>query len=103
MYVSDTFIKKFKLDKKIKANASDVAIPFLFVGLHALSRNAFSESVLPYFFISIFLLGMGIAGFMAYIYEEIDYKKFLKLFWRMTFVMTLFLYSILIIANVFAG
>jgi hypothetical protein len=103
MYVSDTFIKKFKFDRKIKANASDIAIPFLFVGLHALSKNAFSESILPYFLISVFLLGMGIAGFMAYIYGEIDYKKFLKLFWRMTFVMTFFLYFILIIANVFVG
>jgi hypothetical protein len=46
---------------------------------------------------------MGIAGFMAYMYGEINYKKFLKLFWRMTFVMTIFLYCILIIANIFVG
>lgn len=103
MYVSDTFIKKFKFDQKFKTNASDIAIPFLWIGLHTLSRNAFSKSVLPYFLISVFLLGMGIAGFMAYMYGEINYKKFLKLFWRMTFVMTIFLYCILIIANIFVG
>jgi hypothetical protein len=99
MYVSGIFIKKFKFDKKIKANASDIATPFLFVGLHALSKKAFFESVLPYFFISIFLLGMGIAGFMAYMHGEINYKKFLKLFWRMTFIITALIYLIFAIIN----
>ncbi|MDR3156317.1 MAG: DUF3397 domain-containing protein [Lactobacillales bacterium] len=99
VYSFNLIIEKWKWAKKKKITAPDLATPLLFIGLNSLSKNAFSNSVLPYFLISVLLLGMAITGFMAYIYGEINYKKFIKLFWRIIFVFTVFIYLIFIIAN----
>lgn len=99
IYLFNLIIEKWKWAKEKKIAAQDLATPLLFIGLHSLSKNAFSNSVLPYFLISVLLLGMVITGFMAYVYGEINYKKFIKLFWRITFVFTALIYLTFIIVN----
>lgn len=62
-----------------------MAIPFLWGGMHALSRNTATISILPFFFISVLLLGICIAIFQAYYYEEIIYSRYFKMTWRLVF------------------
>jgi hypothetical protein len=99
IYSSKILLEKWKWASKKKLAASDLATPLLFIGLHGLSKNVFSNSVLPYFLISVLLLGITITGFLAYTYGEIKYKQFIKLFWRMTFVFTAIIYLIFVIVD----
>ncbi|HFM5715035.1 TPA: DUF3397 domain-containing protein, partial [Enterococcus faecium] len=63
-------VKLFSLNRRFKIKAPDLAIPFLWGGMHALSRNTGTISILPFFFISVLLMGICIAVFQAYYYEE---------------------------------
>ncbi|MDR0922667.1 MAG: DUF3397 domain-containing protein [Lactobacillales bacterium] len=99
LFASNYLVTTFKLQERFKIKAPDVAVLLLFIGLHALSENIFHSSVLPYYIISIFLLGISVAVFQGYFYEEINYARFFKMFWRMTFLMTMLLYVIFIILS----
>ncbi|NTR79822.1 DUF3397 domain-containing protein, partial [Enterococcus faecium] len=68
--------------------------------MHALSRNTATISILPFFFISVLLLGICIAIFQAYYYEEIIYSRYFKMTWRLVFLLTIVLYAVLIIVNI---
>ena len=57
----------------------------LFIGIHELSKDSYDESIMPYFVISILLLGVAVALFQAYYYGEILYRRYFKMFWRLTF------------------
>ncbi len=78
-------VKLFSLNRRFKIKAPDLAIPFLWGGMHALSRNTATISILPFFFISVLLLGICIAIFQAYYYEEIIYSRYFKMTWRLVF------------------
>ncbi|WP_165003110.1 MULTISPECIES: DUF3397 domain-containing protein [unclassified Enterococcus] len=93
-------VKLFSLNRRFKIKAPDLAIPFLWGGMHALSRNMATVSFLPFFLISILLMGICIAVFQAYYYEEIVYSRYLKMTWRLTFLLTILLYFVLIVLNI---
>ncbi|HAP6085676.1 TPA: DUF3397 domain-containing protein, partial [Enterococcus faecium] len=52
------------------------------------------------FFISVLLMGICIAVFQAYYYEEIIYPRYFKMTWRLVFLLTIVLYAVLIIVNI---
>ena len=95
-------VKLFSLDRRFKLKAPDLAVPFLWGGMHILSRNSATLSFLPFFMISILLMAICIAVFQAYYYDEIIYSRYLKMTWRLTFLLTSAFYLLLIDLNILA-
>ncbi|WP_122645338.1 DUF3397 domain-containing protein [Enterococcus mediterraneensis] len=100
LFAATFLVTTFSLQKRLKIKAPDISIPFLFYGLHQLSINTFNMSILPYFLIPIFFLGILVAVFQAYYYGEILYSRYLKMFWRLVFLISILLYVILIVMNI---
>ncbi|MBF8807677.1 MAG: DUF3397 domain-containing protein [Enterococcus lacertideformus] len=95
-------VRLFSLDRRFKIKAPDLAVPFLWGGMHALSRSSTMVSFLPFFMISLLLMAICIAVFQAYYYDEIIYSRYLKMTWRLAFLLTSAFYFILIVLNIFA-
>ena len=93
-------VKLFSLDRRFKIKAPDLAVPFLWGGMHALSRNMATFSFLPFFMISMLLMAICIAVFQAYYYDEIIYSRYLKITWRLAFLLTIVFYGLLIVLNI---
>ena len=92
-------VKIFSLDRRFKIKAPDLAVPFLWGGMHAWSRNSATVSFLPFFMISLLLMAICIAVFQAYYYDEIIYSRYLKMTWRLAFLLTSGFYVVLIVLN----
>lgn len=95
-------VTAFSLQKKWGVKAPDLTVPFLFLGLHFLSVNTFDLSIVPYFLITAILVGIGVAIFQAYFYGEIAYRHYLKMFWRIVFLLTMVLYIAMVVINIFS-
>lgn len=102
IFGSQFIVSFFHLKQKYQLKTPDVATPFLMIGLHFFSIAALSRSVLAYYFISIILLGMGLALVHAYFFDDIHYGRLFKMYWRMVFLLTIFLYAILLCWNLLA-
>ena len=100
LFACNFIVQSLSLAKKYKVKSPDIATPFLLMGIHELSTDAFQVSAVPYVMIMILLLGIAIAVAHAYYYGDIQYKRFFKMFWRVVFLITLLLYILLIILNV---
>lgn len=100
LFACDFIVNTLGLTKRFKIKMPDLAVPFLLLGIHEISRHMSSFSILPYYLLSITLLGIGIVLFQAYHFREITYGRFFKMFWRMTFLLTLLLYLIMIIISI---
>lgn len=94
---SKILVSLFSLTRRFNIKTPDIAVVFLFVGIHFLSMAIFKESILPYFTLTIVILGMALAGFQAYFYDEIDYRRYLKLYWRSTFLFSMGIELVLVI------
>lgn len=101
LFVSSLLVKKISLDEKYGIKASDVSTPFLLLGIRQLSRLTFDSSFLPYTLLIVLLVSMLIAVFQAYQFKEIKYKRYLKMVWRVTFLITLLIYFLLILTSIF--
>ena len=89
----------FQLKRKFNLKAPDIATFFLIFGFHQLSLEVLGTTVLAYYFMSIILLAIGLAFVHAYFFDEINYQRFFKMYWRMVFLFTLFIYILLIIVS----
>lgn len=96
---SDYLVNTFKLKQRFNLRTPDITVPFLIVGMHEISKSISTFSILPYFLLTILLLGIGVVVFQAYRYREIMYGRFFKMFWRLTFLLAVLIYLILIIAS----
>ena len=92
--------KQFDLDTKYGIKAPDIATPFFFIGIHFLSKGTLGSSFLAYVFLMIFLIGMIVAVMLAYQFQAIDYKRYFKVLWRVTFLVALMIYILLIIGSI---
>lgn len=99
LFASKFVTSVLSLKKRFAIKAPDIAVPFLFIAIHRLSYLTFKESVFPYFLITICLLGIGLAFFQAYFYEEIDYPRYFKMYWRSVFLFAMLTQLILIIMS----
>ncbi|MDT2755545.1 DUF3397 domain-containing protein [Enterococcus pseudoavium] len=97
---SDYLVTTFKLKQRFNLKTPDITVPFLVVGMHEISKSISSFSILPYFLLTILLLGIGVVVFQAYRYREIMYGRFFKMFWRLTFLLTILICFVLIIASI---
>ncbi len=92
-------VETFHLKERFKIKAPDIAVPFLLIGVHEISKSFAPFSILPYVLLSICLLGIALVIFHAYRYREIVYGRFFKMFWRLTFLLTCLLYVVLIVMS----
>jgi hypothetical protein len=99
LFASSFLVGRFNLKKRLHIKAVDIALPLIFIGIHALSMIDFGDTIILYFLISILLLAISVAFFQAYFYEELIYKRFAKMFWRLAFLVTMLTYLILIVVN----
>ncbi|MGX4686740.1 DUF3397 domain-containing protein [Vagococcus sp. JNUCC 83] len=100
MIASNLFVKKTTIDKKYGVKAPDIATLFFFIGIHFVSKGTLGKSFLPYVFLMIFFIGMFIAILLAYRFHEINFKRYFKVLWRVSFLVTLMIYVILIIGSI---
>lgn len=89
----------FQLKRKFNLKAPDIATFFLIFGFHQLSLEVLGTTLLAYYFMSIILLAIGLAFVHTYFFDEINYQRFFKMYWRMVFLFTLFIYILLIIVS----
>jgi len=99
-FASDYIVNLFKLKQRFNIKTPDITVPFLIVGMHEISKSFSTFSILPYFLLTILLLGIGVVVFQAYRYREIMYGRFFKMFWRMTFLLSILMYFLLIIVSI---
>ncbi|EOT41175.1 DUF3397 domain-containing protein [Enterococcus dispar] len=92
-------VTTFALTKRFKIKAPDLAVPFLFLGINQASQATFAFSALPYFIIGLLVLGIGLAIFHAYFYGELAYGRYLKMFWRLVFLLTMVFYVFVIVLS----
>ena len=78
----------------------DLLVPFLILGIHILSELTYGFSVIPYFLIFIFSLGIVVLLVIATKKGEILYKSFFKTYWRFVFISSILAYYILVTANI---
>lgn len=102
LFAGNYIISAFSLTERLKIKSPDIAVPLLFIGLNAMSKATYQQSIVPYLIISILILGIFVAVFHAYQYGEILYGRYFKMFWRLTFLFSLFLYVLLILLNILA-
>ncbi len=63
---SDYIVTTFKLKQRFNLKTPDITIPFLIVGMHEISKSISTFSILPYFLLTILLLGISVVVFQAY-------------------------------------
>ncbi|MGX7198912.1 DUF3397 domain-containing protein [Enterococcus nangangensis] len=85
--------------KRSPVKSVDLATFFLVIGLAELSKLTYGHSIFPFWLIGVALIGIGIAVFFGFYYGELEYPRFFKMFWRIVFLMTIFLYGALIIMD----
>lgn len=100
LFASRLLVSVFSLNTRFHIKAPDLAVPFLLYAVHELSAATFEQSIFPYFLLSIFSLGIALAFFQAYFYDEIKYGRFFKMYWRSVFLLTLLLHVVLVLLNI---
>lgn len=100
LFAGKLCVTAFSLQKRFRIKAVDLSVPFLLFGIHQLSNLSFQFSIFPYFLLTLFLLGIALAILHAYFFEEIDYRRFFKMYWRSVFLLALLLYILLIIFSI---
>ncbi|WP_083378591.1 DUF3397 domain-containing protein [Enterococcus timonensis] len=93
-------VSRFLIFKKYSLKSVDLATILLVLGLHILSQDTYGQSFFPFWLIMTMLMGIAVAIFLGHYYGEIEYPRFFKLFWRLTFLMTIALYLVFIILNI---
>lgn len=101
IFACNFLINRLSMRDKYGIRESDIATPFLFIGLYFLSKDVFQISILAYVLIVLLMIAIVLAVFHAKYYGDIRYKRYFKMFWRMTFLMVIFIYLVLIIASFF--
>lgn len=70
----------------------DIFTLFLILGLQTFSSRLTSISILPYYLLVISGLALVLLLLDLFYYHRFSYRGFLKLWWRVTFIITLLMY-----------
>ena len=100
VFIALVFIFKFfrlrhSTNRKLKI--PDVFTIFLILGMQIFSKNVTSISIIPYYLLIISGLALVLLLLDLLYYKQFTYRRFLKLWWRLTFFITLIIYLILIV------
>jgi len=93
-------IKSHFKRQKSAIKLPDLLVPFLILGIHILSELTYGSSLIPYFLIFIFGLGIVLLLIIAVKKGEILYGSFFKTYWRFVFISSLLTYYGLVVANI---
>ncbi|MGY3766520.1 DUF3397 domain-containing protein [Vagococcus vulneris] len=91
--------KRLQLEKKYGLKTPDLITPFLLISIHYISKSALDESFFPYVTLMLLLTAMLVGVFQVYQFKELHFKKFIKMFWRITFLISFFIYFVLMITS----
>lgn len=95
--ISIIAVKFFKL-RKYGRNFADIAFPLYALEFYLISDRIYYSSLLPHLLLALSLLSMGLCAFFLFKKKEFSYKRFFKVFWRASFILTFFMYLALVIA-----
>ncbi|PCS02984.1 hypothetical protein RU85_GL001482 [Lactococcus garvieae] len=80
-----------------KLRIPDIFVLFLVFGLQLFSEQFTAINILPYYFLIISILALVLLLLDLFYFKDFKYKRFFKLFWRITFVITFALYIAMIV------
>ncbi|MFS1663161.1 DUF3397 family protein [Streptococcus sp. zg-JUN1979] len=93
---SSIVVKLLALDR-IKLLLTDIAFPLYLLEIMLISDKFLNQAVLPYLLILLAILAISISLFLIIKHQRFSYKRFLKLFWRVGFLLSFIFYLVLII------
>ena len=100
VFIALVFIFKFFRLRHLtnrKLKIPDVFTILLILGMQIFSKNVTSISIIPYYLLIISGLALVLLLLDLLYYKQFTYRRFLKLWWRLTFFITLIIYLILIV------
>lgn len=89
-------VKLFGLNR-LKLLFPDVAFPLYVLEIILVSDKFLTHGLLPYLISLFSLLALAIAAFLIFKKHRFSYKRFIKLFWRVGFLVSLLFYFGLVI------
>lgn len=93
---SHIMVKLFRLGR-YGIKFPDLAFIFFVSEIAMVSGKFFDNNLLPYYFIVLSLLAISITLTLVIKTQKFTYSRFIKLFWRIGFLITFFSYLILVI------
>ncbi len=88
-------INLFKL-KRFKIHTVDLFFPFLAISFYIVSDHTFYHSLLPLLTLILAIILISVSLFFIRNKKSFPYPQIFKIFWRISFVMTLALYLALV-------
>ncbi|NQK49578.1 DUF3397 domain-containing protein [Streptococcus suis] len=95
--ISIIAVKFFRLQNR-GWNFADIAFPLYALEFYLISDMIYYSSLLPHLLLALSFLSMGLCAFFLFRKKEFSYKRFFKVFWRASFILTFFMYLALVIA-----
>ncbi len=95
--ISIIIVKIFRLQKR-GWNFADIAFPLFAFEFYLISDKTYYNSLLPHLVLTLAILSIGLAIFFLLKKKDFTYKRFFKIFWRSSFILTFLLYLALVIA-----
>ncbi|HEL1961114.1 TPA: DUF3397 domain-containing protein [Streptococcus suis] len=95
--ISIIAVKFFRLQNR-GWNFADIAFPLYAIEFYLISDMIYYSSLLPHLLLALSFLSMGLCAFFLFRKKEFSYKRFFKVFWRASFILTFFMYLALVIA-----
>ncbi|HEL9650482.1 TPA: DUF3397 domain-containing protein [Streptococcus suis] len=95
--ISIIAVKFFRLQNR-GWNFADIAFPLYAIEFYLISDKAYYNSLLPQLVLALSLLAIGLCGFFLSKKKNFLYRRFFKVFWRASFILTFLMYLALVIA-----
>ncbi|HEL2202215.1 DUF3397 domain-containing protein [Streptococcus suis] len=95
--ISIIAVKFFRLQNR-GWNFADIAFPLYALEFYLISDMIYYSSLLPHLLLALSFLSMGLCAFFLFRKKEFSYKRFFKVFWRASFILTFLMYLALVIA-----
>ncbi|MGU7973085.1 DUF3397 domain-containing protein [Streptococcus suis] len=95
--ISIIAVKFFRLQNR-GWNFADIAFPLYALEFYLISDRIYYSSLLPHLLLALSFLSMGLCAFFLFRKKEFSYKRFFKVFWRASFILTFLMYLALVIA-----
>ena len=93
-----SLVKIFGLER-YKINFADLALPVFILEIIIVSQKFFVHSYLPHYLIMLSILAIGVA---IWLFRKngpgFTYRRFFKIFWRLSFIFSFFFYLAVVIA-----
>ncbi|MBF0806215.1 MULTISPECIES: DUF3397 domain-containing protein [unclassified Streptococcus] len=99
--VMSLFLTRLLPLHKLGIRAMDVMVPLFAYAFYWISTQAFYHSLLPELGVAMGGLGLILICFFVIRYRTFYYSKFFKYYWRLSFLLMVFMYLAMIISLFF--